>query len=95
MENIIFQYWEESERGWGIRPDGCSIHRSLADHKAYVDKMYKGRGEVIPNEYDRVVGDPMPGLISQTLSTKLFDRGYLRISEVETNNLIRLEDIII
>jgi len=24
--NFVVQAWEESERGWGVRPDGLSIH---------------------------------------------------------------------
>ena len=29
------QNWEESERGWGIRPDGCSLHETVDDCVAY------------------------------------------------------------
>jgi hypothetical protein len=30
------QDWEESERGWGVRPDGHTLHLSLQDLKTYV-----------------------------------------------------------
>ena len=29
MNRCYFQRWEESERGWGVRPDGCSLHLGI------------------------------------------------------------------
>lgn len=49
--------WEESERGWGVRPDGISLHTSEQDAKDFVDEhfnRYRGRyGDTVPDEYDR------------------------------------------
>lgn len=58
MPNVIVQKWEESERGWGTRPDGYSIHPDQAALtrfvKAYWDKMPKET----PDEYSRPRGTP-------------------------------------
>jgi len=49
------QEWTESERGWGKRPDGYTLHKSKEDIKAFLDAMrareaeqYKG---ATPDEY--------------------------------------------
>jgi hypothetical protein len=57
MEKVLLQYWEESERGWGVRPDGASLHKDMDSHKEYVDRIYDAREfeNVVPDEYDRVV----------------------------------------
>lgn len=34
---MILQKWVEHERGWGTRPDGYSLHPTLADRYAYVN----------------------------------------------------------
>ena len=28
-KEVVAVQWEESERGWGVRPDGCSLHVSV------------------------------------------------------------------
>jgi hypothetical protein len=58
----VRQNWEESERGWGTRPDGYSLHLTLADAKAYANQFlkeqYKRLGEEVPDEYVRCCGEP-------------------------------------
>lgn len=36
MPQVIVQKWEESERGWGTRPDGYSIHPDDAARKRFM-----------------------------------------------------------
>ena len=55
---VICQKWEESERGWGIRPDGYSLHLSEKDRKAFIKKYWTGMPDVVPNEYSRPDGTP-------------------------------------
>ena len=43
MNKCVFQFWEESERGWGTRPDGCSVHVNRVDLNIYVQNIYKNR----------------------------------------------------
>lgn len=44
--------WEESEASWGCRPDGVSLHLSLAHAKAYLQSFYAQRkGSPTPSCY--------------------------------------------
>ena len=45
--------WEESERGWGIRPDGYSFHRSPEEAKEFIEEYQKKLPKEIPDEYSR------------------------------------------
>lgn len=62
MTQLIVQKWEESEAGWGVRPDGYSLHLADDDLQAYVDAHWAAlraeHGENTPHEYDRPVGTP-------------------------------------
>ena len=94
MKKVYLQYWEESERGWGVRPDGCSLHTTLINHKKFINSIYSDRDGDVPDEYDRVVGEPIEVMIKDTLS-ELFEDGSLRILAYQLNNLIKLEEIVI
>lgn len=57
------QAWAESERGWGIRPDGFTVHREREDIFNFLQEMrareaieYQGR---VPDEYSYPDGDPV------------------------------------
>ena len=52
------QQWEESERGWGIRPDGGSVHIDSDDVKRYIEAYWARMPNYVPEEYERPVGDP-------------------------------------
>jgi hypothetical protein len=94
MNKCLFQLWEESERGWGIRPDGCSIHLDQSEFKKYISKIYDSRTDDVPYEYDRVVGKIIDCFISDTLFDKLKESGSIRLLENEKNNLISMQEII-
>lgn len=56
MQPAILVRWTESERGWGQRPDGVSLHRSkeAAEQfiKEYWDRMPpRGPNGQVPDEY--------------------------------------------
>lgn len=91
------QYWEESERGWGVRPDGCSLHIDLNSHMIYVDDIYRDRTfhQHVPHEYDRIVGEPLEVEISESLYQDLIEKKTLRLTQVETGNLIKFGTIIL
>lgn len=57
---VIIQEWEESERGWGVRPDGFTMHKTMADRDAFV-KAYHAKHNNLseaPDEYTRTSGSP-------------------------------------
>jgi hypothetical protein len=57
------QEWEESERGWGCRPDGFSVHFRKEDIDDFLNEMRKRESEgqpkgYIPDSYSRPCGEP-------------------------------------
>tara|TARA_Y100000034_G_scaffold135249_2_gene206403 strand:+ start:90 stop:392 length:303 start_codon:yes stop_codon:yes gene_type:complete len=61
----VVQDWIESERGWGQRPDGWSIHLTIEDvvefneqaNKRQVE-FYEGQGIMgVPDEYESPIED--------------------------------------
>ena len=95
MRKVYLQYWEESERGWGIRPDGGSLHLTIDDHKKYISDIYKDREKdtKVPDEYERVVGEPIEVMVDPALFSII--KGSLRLLQYEMNNLIKLEELVI
>ena len=55
---LVCQKWEESERGWGVRPDGFSLHVDQTELSRYLREYTKDRTGPAPDEYDRPCGKP-------------------------------------
>ena len=55
---VVCQKWEESERGWGTRPDGYSLHLSDTDREAFIKDYWAGMPNAVPDEYSRPDGTP-------------------------------------
>ena len=94
MNKCVLQLWEESSRDGVILQDGCSIHVSNSERDSYLKSVYDSRTPNIPISYDRIVGSPVEAFISDNLFSKLLDSKNLRLTEIEKNNLISLEEII-
>jgi hypothetical protein len=56
MKTVVRQNWIESERNWGIRPDGYSLHLSVKDCTEYIDEYRTKQPHDIPDEYSRPDG---------------------------------------
>ena len=56
LYTIVVQKWEESERGWGTRPDGYSLHLSEENRKQFIEKYWDGMPDAVPDEYSRPDG---------------------------------------
>ena len=57
------QQWEETERGWGTRPDGYTLHANKEDVQLYLQEMRARECEgkaanYVPDEYSRPIGAP-------------------------------------
>lgn len=67
-KEVVVQNWTETERGWGQRPDGYTVHLSLEDCRKYrADFMENQRstlGEEVPDEYTFPSGEPYLASIS-------------------------------
>lgn len=57
--DIFVQCWEESEAGWGTRPDGFSLHSSQEDVAEYIQKYWDRMPKEVPHEYERPFGKPI------------------------------------
>jgi hypothetical protein len=90
----FIQFWEESELGCGVRPDGCSLHLEEIHYKKFIKSVYSKRDNVVPNEYDRIKGDLLEVEISKSLFDELLlNDGSLRLPQHSTNNLINFGEI--
>lgn len=95
MKKVLLQYWEESERGWGVRPDGASLHINENELKSYISSVYKDRDpKNVPHEYERHVGNPIEVEVTDSLYS-LVESKNQRLAQYQLNNLIKLEDIIL
>ena len=73
---VIVQEWEESERGWGVRPDGASLHLTETNRKAYCkdfwarEKKSNPSGKT-PDEYTRESGDPKTMAVKESIHRQI------------------------
>jgi hypothetical protein len=73
---IVVQEWEESEAGWGVRPDGASLHLNEPDRavfcKGFWDNVKKANPSgAVPHEYTRESGPPTTMTVSQEVIDKV------------------------
>jgi hypothetical protein len=97
MNKVILQIWEESERGRGTRPDGCSVHIDLKEREKYIQSIYDSRKSdtSIPCEYERIVGEGVEAFIEDALFTLLQKDKSIRLTQYQMNNLMGMEEITI
>lgn len=55
---VVKQNWEESELGWGVRPDGYSLHLNAEDRNSFVTEYWDRMPNETPVEYSRPAGEP-------------------------------------
>lgn len=91
----ICQDWEESERGWGTRPDGCSLHLTIEDRNLFVKNYWDLMPREVPDEYERPEGNPFRIEVSRKLynQIKKSDEG-LRLYQHNVRELIKSNDLL-
>ena len=78
------QEWEESEIGWGIRPDGVYYYATEEDAKTYTASQLKDMrdgekrmyGGLVPDEYSRPSGKPYFSPVSDRIAGEIQEKGY-------------------
>lgn len=55
---VVVQKWEVSERGWGCRPDGNSLHGAESDRVNFIRAHNATLPDAVPDEYSRPCGSP-------------------------------------
>lgn len=76
MPKVICQQWEETERGWGTRPDGYSMHLTEEDRAAFVKAYYAefNNEDKAPDCYTRTSGEPFEMEIDESTHSDLLAR---------------------
>ena len=65
------QKWEESERGWGTRPDGYSLHACETELKMFIAEYWQRLPDEVPDEYSRPDGTPFWCAIDEATALKI------------------------
>lgn len=92
MAMVFAQEWEESERGWGVRPDGFwlypgtrAVHEGtdlkIKQQTEICNEIY-GKG-VVPSEYSRTCGDPFAVEVNQETFDKVHKDGSLWVRTIK------------
>jgi hypothetical protein len=55
--NAFVMEWLESEKGWGTRPDGYSLHPTKEACEQYIRNYWLTMPNEVPDEYSRPVWD--------------------------------------
>lgn len=71
--HVVVQMWEESELGWGTRPDGYSLHLSVADSAVCVARYWREMPKRLPDEYSRPCGNPYVAEVSDDVYQKIVE----------------------
>lgn len=72
MSKVMYaQEWLESERGWGTRPDGYSLHPSPDVALKFIQAYWDQMPNTVPDEYSRPIGVPFPVRVSDELAERI------------------------
>lgn len=89
---VVLQRWEESERGWGTRPDGYSLHLTAADLKAFIKDYWDSMPDQVQDEYSRP--DGLPRFVHIDAKTyrkiKATKNGYRGVDPIKEITLVTL-----
>ena len=93
LEDALYLSWEESERDWGVRPDGFSLHLSEDLARAYVESYWAEMPDRVPHTYSRPAGRPLQVKVSKELYRQI-RKGNLGLRLNNENELTRKKDLI-
>ena len=93
MPQVWVQRWEESERDWGCRPDGYSIHLTEDDVRIFVSqrmlnqRLYFEKQGITgtPDEYCRPCGKPYLATIDQEQFVEIDYDGHVNGKKFTSN----------
>lgn len=79
---VLCQTWSESERGWGIRPDGYSLHLTKEDLDAYIEAYWERMPKEVPYAYSSPDTKPYACIVSDEVleNIKKSDHGIYSFS---------------
>lgn len=95
LEEVVCVSWEESERGWGERPDGCSLHLTRDDYQTFLKQYWDSMPGGVPDEYSRPAGEPVTAHVSRDLYKRIQESGKgLRLWQDEEVELSRRKELV-
>lgn len=71
QRQVVVQKWEESESGWGTRPDGYTLHCTADDMNAFVQAYWDRMPNRVPEVYSRPDGQPYIAWVDEELYEKV------------------------
>lgn len=92
-KSIVLQLWEESIKGVGSRPDGCSIHIDMESRLNFINNEYNKRDNNIPSEYESAIGKPINVMVTDDIYNVVLSVKSIRLLQNELRNLVELKDI--
>lgn len=93
MKKLYLQLWEQTHKSEKIIPSGASLHINEENRKEFIEKIYKNRRRRKPKAYERIVGDASITYVSDQLFKKIEESKSKKISQIELDNLIFLNEI--
>lgn len=82
MASVWKMDWTERERGWGQRPDGCSLHSSKQEWERYWSEAKSRMPKEAPDEYEWPdAAEPTLAPCSEGLAALVAEEGSLRLSK--------------
>jgi hypothetical protein len=75
MPDVIVQKWEESERGWGNKPHGYSIHKTTEDRTAFIAEYWDQMPDEVPDRYSRPYGTPYRAEVDEETFARIEGNG--------------------
>ncbi len=95
LEEIVYVSWEESERGWGTRPDGSSLHLTRNDFQIFLEAYWAKMPDEVPDEYSRPAGKPVIAYASPDLYKRIQEGAHgLRLWQHEESELVLKKDLV-
>jgi hypothetical protein len=91
--NVVCQEWVERERGWGMRPDGYTLHLTKDDHDAWVKRHYARHTGPAPDEYTSTMGEPRLLAVDAATHKNLTDNKEsggdgIHVSQIDRSKLL-------
>jgi hypothetical protein len=91
---VVYVNWEESERNWGIQPDGCSLHLKEDDFREFEKEYWDSMPDKVPDEYSRPADRPILAYASRKLYEKIRGSSGLRLSEAQEIKEMKNRDLV-
>lgn len=82
MHTIYYMPWDELERGWGRRYDGCSLHDTPESYALFMQEHSARQPMGVPDEYGAPALDlPLPMSCSPALAALVSAKKSLRLGK--------------